>query len=112
MRIFELTACCRIQNEEFSKVAVVTTRRKGFGLRSEGGIAECVSLFSLVYCADFWSRGSLVCEYTGEVVNGQQAEKRLRKYMKKRNKHIYMMELQKGEVSCTLISPLTCNAMC
>jgi [histone H3]-lysine36 N-trimethyltransferase len=91
----------RIQKKEFANLTVVTTRRKGFGLRAEENISQYVAVLSSShYLTAQIYRGSLVCEYTGEVVNGQQAENRLKKYMSnKRNKHIYMMELQKGEVS-------------
>jgi histone-lysine N-methyltransferase SETD2 len=42
----------------------------------------------------------MVCEYIGEVISHVSMEKRMKLYTeKKKHQHIYMMELQKGEVS-------------
>ena len=53
------------------------------------------------HCADMWdaTRGSLIYEYIGEVVQERTFRKRMQQYAEEGIKHFYFMMLQKEEVS-------------
>lgn len=71
----------RFQRKEFSKVSVIKTEKKGYGLRADTDLAAHDFIF----------------EYIGEVVNEPTLRRRMRQYDEEGIKHFYFMSLTKSE---------------
>ncbi|KZS91201.1 SET domain-containing protein [Sistotremastrum niveocremeum HHB9708] len=80
-RLGEVCQNQRLARKQFAPVEVVRTKWKGFGLRAAAPIPQ----------------DSLVYEYLGEVVTEAKLLRRMEKYARSGLKHIYLMQLQKGE---------------
>ncbi|KAG5357200.1 Histone-lysine N-methyltransferase, H3 lysine-36 specific [Yarrowia sp. C11] len=83
----ECVRCCkgcqnkRFQGKKYASVDVISTEKKGFGLRATKDIAA----------------GEFVYEYVGEVIDEPTFKDRTAVYMTQGVKHFYFMMLQKGE---------------
>lgn len=83
----ECVRCCkgchnkRFQSKSYAAVDVISTPKKGFGLRATADIAA----------------GAFVYEYVGEVIDEPAFQKRTQLYVEQGVKHFYFMMLQKGE---------------
>ena len=71
----------RFQRKEFSKVSVIKTEKKGYGLRADTDL----------------SAHDFIFEYIGEVVNEPTLRRRMRQYDEEGIKHFYFMSLTKSE---------------
>lgn len=83
----ECVRCCkgcqnkRFQGKKYASVDVISTEKKGFGLRATKDIAA----------------GEFVYEYVGEVIDEPTFKERTAIYTTQGVKHFYFMMLQKGE---------------
>ncbi|KAI0248399.1 hypothetical protein BJV78DRAFT_1379249 [Lactifluus subvellereus] len=71
----------RFQRQEYAKIDIVQTEKKGFGLRA----------------AQDMSKDTFIYEYVGDVVSNPTFIKRMREYGEEGIKHFYFMMLQKDE---------------
>jgi len=71
----------RFQRQEYAKVTVIKTEKKGYGLRADADL----------HPNDF------IFEYIGEVINEGQFRRRMHQYDDEGIKHFYFMSLSKGE---------------
>ncbi|KAF8487420.1 hypothetical protein DFH94DRAFT_641821 [Russula ochroleuca] len=71
----------RFQRREYSKIDIVKTEKKGFGLRAEEDLP----------------RDTFIYEYVGDVVSNPSFIKRMRDYAEEGIEHFYFMMLQKDE---------------
>lgn len=89
----------RFQRKEFSKVSVIRTEKKGYGLRADTDLLA----------------NDFIFEYIGEVVNEPTLRRRMRQYDEEGIKHFYFMSLSKSEfVDATVKGNLGrfCNHSC
>ncbi|KAG8215170.1 hypothetical protein J3R82DRAFT_8679, partial [Butyriboletus roseoflavus] len=71
----------RFQRKEYASIEIVSTEKKGYGLRAISDI----------------SKDAFIYEYTGEVISHPSFMKRMRVYAEEGVKHFYFMMLQKDE---------------
>ncbi|KAI4208045.1 MAG: hypothetical protein LQ346_000209 [Caloplaca aetnensis] len=71
----------RFQRQQFAKVTVIKTEKKGYGLRADTDLRE----------------NDFVFEYIGEVIGEGQFRRRMQQYDEEKIKHFYFMSLNKGE---------------
>ncbi|KAN0141834.1 hypothetical protein V8E53_000296 [Lactarius tabidus] len=71
----------RFQRREYTKIDIVKTEKKGYGLRA----------------AEDMPRDAFIYEYVGDVVSNPSFIKRMREYAEEGIKHFYFMMLQKDE---------------
>ena len=89
----------RFQRQEYAKVNVIKTEKKGFGLRAQTDLRP----------------NQFIYEYIGEVINEAQFRRRMHQYDEEGIKHFYFMSLSKGEfVDATKKGNLArfCNHSC
>jgi histone-lysine N-methyltransferase SETD2 len=72
----------RFQKYEYANCQVFRTEKKGFGIQAA----------SVIHPGDF------IMEYVGEVLNGDQFDKRAEDYSKEKNKHYYFMALRSDAI--------------
>ncbi|MCJ1248282.1 histone methyltransferase set2 [Trapelia coarctata] len=71
----------RFQRQEYAKVTVIKTEKKGYGLRADADLQP----------------NDFIFEYIGEVINEGQFRRRTHQYDEEGIKHFYFMSLSKGE---------------
>jgi histone-lysine N-methyltransferase SETD2 len=71
----------RFQRKQFAKVSVITTEKKGFGLRADADLQA----------------NDFIFEYIGEVINEPTFRRRMLQYDDDGIKHFYFMSLTKSE---------------
>ncbi|KAL9602575.1 MAG: hypothetical protein Q9219_001719 [cf. Caloplaca sp. 3 TL-2023] len=71
----------RFQRQQYAKVSVIKTEKKGYGLRADTDLRE----------------NDFVFEYIGEVIGEGQFRRRMQQYDEEKIKHFYFMSLNKGE---------------
>lgn len=71
----------RFQQQQYAKVSVIKTEKKGYGLRADADLRT----------------GDFIFEYIGEVINETQFRRRMLQYDDEGIKHFYFMSLSKGE---------------
>lgn len=94
---------CRFQRKQYSNIEIVSTEKKGYGLRAEEDLPRLVtSSLTPPSIVTFPSRDSFIYEYVGDVVNPVSFKKRMRDYAEEGIRHFYFMMLQKDEVRLSL----------
>ena len=71
----------RLQLQEYAKVTVIKTEKKGYGLRADTDL----------------NAHDLIYEYIGEVINEPSMRRRFMQYSEEGEKHFYFMSLNKEE---------------
>ena len=71
----------RFQQQQYAKVTVIKTEKKGYGLRADADLQP----------------NDFIYEYIGEVINEGQFRRRMHQYDEEGIKHFYFMSLSKGE---------------
>ena len=71
----------RFQRQQYAKVTVIKTEKKGYGLRADTDLRP----------------NHFIYEYIGEVINETQFRRRMVQYDEEGIKHFYFMSLTKGE---------------
>lgn len=71
----------RFQRKEYARMEIVSTEKKGYGLRAAADIPK----------------DTFIYEYVGEVVSHPSFKKRMREYAEEGIRHFYFMMLQKDE---------------
>ena len=71
----------RFQRQQYAKVSVIRTEKKGHGLRADAELQP----------------GEFIYEYIGEVIHEGQFRKRMMQYDEEGIKHFYFMSLSRGE---------------
>ncbi|KAF8264188.1 hypothetical protein EI94DRAFT_1871740 [Lactarius quietus] len=82
----------RFQRQEYAKIDIVKTEKKGYGLRAAQDMPRARELTPGWRCRD-----AFIYEYVGDVVSNPSFIKRMREYAEEGIKHFYFMMLQKDE---------------